>query len=43
MSEFTKMKHNMYEQYKINMKAFGMEKEIEPYRVWLKAVKNVKI
>lgn len=43
MSDLTKMKHDMYEQYKINMKLYGKEKEIEPYRVWLKGVKNVKI
>ena len=42
-SELTKMKHEMYEQYKINMKLYGREKEIEPYRVWLKGVNNAKI
>lgn len=43
MSEFTKFKHDLYEQYKINMKQFGKEKEIVSYRQWLKEVNNVKI
>ena len=43
MSEFTKLKHNLYEQYKINMKQFGKEKEIVSYREWLKEVNIVKI
>lgn len=43
MSEFTKLKHNLYEQYKINMKQFGKEKEIVSYRKWLKEVNIVKI
>lgn len=43
MSEFAKLKHNLYEQYKINMKQFGKEKEIVSYREWLKEVNIVKI
>ncbi len=43
MSEFTKLKHNLYEQYKINMKQFGKEKEIVSYRKWLNDVNNTKI
>lgn len=43
MSEFTKFKHDLYEQYKINMKQFGKEKEIVSYRKWLKDVNNTKI
>lgn len=43
MSEFTKFKHDLYEQYKINMKQFGKEDKIVSYRQWLKDVNNVKI
>lgn len=43
MSEFTKLKHNLYEQYKIIMKQFGKEKEIVSYRKWLNDVNNTKI
>lgn len=43
MSEFTKFKHDLYEQYKINMKQFGKEKEIVSYREWLKDVNSAKI
>lgn len=43
MSEFTKFKHNLYEQYKINMKQFGKEDEIVSYREWLEDVNNAKI
>lgn len=43
MSEFTKLKHNLYEQYKINMKQFGKEKEIVSYREWFNDVNNTKI
>lgn len=43
MSEFTKFKHDLYEQYKINMKQFGKENEIVSYRKWLDEVNNTKI
>lgn len=43
MSEFTKFKRDLYEQYKINMKQFGKEKEIVSYRKWLNDVNNTKI
>lgn len=43
MSEFTKFKHDLYEQYKINMKQFGKEKEIVSYREWFNDVNNTKI
>lgn len=43
MSEFTKLKRDLYEQYKLNMKLFGKEDEIESYREWLKNVNSVNI
>lgn len=33
----------MYESYCINMKFYGKEKEILPFKKWLKEVNNVKI
>ena len=43
MSEFTRLKHDLYEQYKINMKQFGKEDKIVSHRQWLKDVNNAKI
>ena len=41
MSEFTKFKHGLYEQYKVNMKLYGKEKEIVSYRKWLKELSDI--
>lgn len=40
VSEFTKFKHDLYEQYKINMKQFGKGKEVVSYRKWLQEICN---
>lgn len=34
---------NMYETYCDNMKFYGKEKKILPFKKWLKEVKNVKL
>lgn len=42
-SDFTKFKKQLYNQYCINIRQFGKEDKIVPYREWLKDVNNAKI